>query len=61
MAHAGSGSAQGELFRQVFSSQEQEQLLAQDRVAMGVIAGILFSVVIFGLSGMILCVIVAGM
>ena len=45
-----------DLFRQVFDAQEQEHLLEEDRQAMGTIAGILFAVVIFGFSGMVLCV-----
>ncbi len=50
-------SAEGkDLFHQVFNPEEQEHLLEEDRQAMGTIAGILFAVVIFGFSGMVLCV-----
>ncbi|GEM_PF-6980945 len=55
MSHAPS-TAEKDLFHQVFDPQEQQSLLEEDRQAMGTIAGILFAVVIFGLSGMVLCV-----
>ncbi len=51
-----SSASQKDLFHQVFNQQEQQHLLEEDRQAMGTIAAILFAVVIFGLSGMVLCV-----
>ncbi len=51
-----SSASEKDLFHRVFNSQEQQHLLDEDRQAMGTIAAILFAVVIFGLSGMVLCV-----